>query len=169
EAIPEFPGIEAAGLTEKLALLRNRNVIDYHAVAQAKLIGLRLAHEAFRKHASPQRRKSLASFLANHPLPLARFACFELLRRRFTGPWWEWPEEWRRADASSIARLHRDEPEVGFFEFVQWVAHEQLERCQACKTAAWSSARISARYPTISARRSRIGAYGPTRSCCLSV
>ncbi|TMJ29452.1 MAG: 4-alpha-glucanotransferase [Alphaproteobacteria bacterium] len=135
EAIPEFPGIEAAGLTEKLALLRNRNVIDYHAVAQAKLIGLRLAHEAFRKHASPQRRNSLASFLATHPLPLARFACFELLRRRFTGPWWEWPEEWRRADASSIARLHRDEPEVGFFEFVQWVAHEQLERCQAAARA----------------------------------
>jgi 4-alpha-glucanotransferase len=131
EAIPEFPGIKAAGLEEKLAELRNKNAIDYRGTAEAKLLGLRLAHASFLTGASPERRSSFERFLASHPLPIARFACFEFLRRKFARPWWEWPDEWRRGDKSALERLRRKEADIGFFEFVQWVAHEQLECCQA--------------------------------------
>jgi 4-alpha-glucanotransferase len=130
EAIPEFPGIKVAGLQERLAELRNKTTIDYGGVAEAKLLGLRLAYESFLKRASAARRNAFERFLADHPLPVALFACFELLRRRFARPWWEWPDEWRRADQSALDRLRREEADVGFFEFVQWVAHAQLERCQ---------------------------------------
>ncbi len=132
EAIPEFPGVEFAGLDEKLAQVRGHSIIDYQGVAEAKMRALKLAHEAFCKRGSLERRNAFDLFRESHPLPLTRFACFEFLRRKFAGPWWEWPEQWRRADAKSLALLRRDEQaDIGFFEFVQWVAHEQLERCQA--------------------------------------
>jgi 4-alpha-glucanotransferase len=132
EALPEFPGIEAAGLDERLARLRSENVIDYRGMAEVKMRALKLAHDTFRKRGSPERRNSFDLFRESHPLPLARFACFEFLRRKLAGPWWEWPEPWRRADAKALRLLRRDEEaDIGFFEFVQWVAHDQLERCQA--------------------------------------
>jgi 4-alpha-glucanotransferase len=132
EAIPEFPGVKAAGLEDRLVQLRNKNVIDYRGVAQAKLHGLNLAHDNFLKRGSVERRNSFDRFRDNHPLPLARFACFEFMRRKFARPWWEWPDEWRRADEEALALLRRrEESGIAFFEFVQWVASEQLERCQA--------------------------------------
>jgi 4-alpha-glucanotransferase len=132
DAIPEFPGVEAAGLEGALAALRGASSIDYRAVAEAKMRALRLAHASFIEASSSERRQTLEFFRQNHPLPVTRFACFEVLRRKLARPWWEWPDEWRRADARALARLRQDEPtEVGFFEFVQWVAHEQLERCRA--------------------------------------
>ena len=132
EAIPEFPGIVAAGLEQKVASARNTQHVDYRAVAEAKLRGLTLAYRAFLEGGSPERRRAFERFRANQSLPLARFACFEFLRRKFARPWWEWPQEWRGADEQSLARLHQsEEGDIAFFEFVQWIAHEQLDRCRA--------------------------------------
>jgi 4-alpha-glucanotransferase len=47
-AIPEFPGVEAAGMAAEIARLRQPDVVDYTGVAAAKLRGLRLAYERFR-------------------------------------------------------------------------------------------------------------------------
>jgi 4-alpha-glucanotransferase len=67
--------------------------------------------------------------LARDPA-LARFAAFELLRRRYRGPWWEWPAAWRNPDLHRLAELQAAEAEeVGFFTFVQWIADQQLARC----------------------------------------
>jgi 4-alpha-glucanotransferase len=53
------------------------------------------------------------------------------MRRRFQRPWWEWPAEWRAPDDATIARLCQTErQEVEFFEFVQWIADQQLEQCR---------------------------------------
>jgi 4-alpha-glucanotransferase len=131
DAIPEFPGLQAASLEEKLADLRSRSAIDYGGVAEAKLCGLRLAYENFLKRASMERRNAFTRFLADHPFPIARFGCFEVLRRKFARPWWEWPDEWLRGDEIALERLRREQADVNFFEFVQWVAHEQLEACRA--------------------------------------
>jgi 4-alpha-glucanotransferase len=61
---------------------------------------------------------------------LARFAAFELLRRRYRGPWWEWPAAWRNPDLHRLAEMQAAEAEeVGFFTFVQWIADQQLARC----------------------------------------
>src|SRR5712672_3488826 len=48
EAIPEFPGLAAAGLAREVAALRAREFVDYAGVAQAKLHALALAYDAFR-------------------------------------------------------------------------------------------------------------------------
>jgi 4-alpha-glucanotransferase len=65
-------------------------------------------------------------------LLLARFACFEALRHRFDGPWWEWPLEWQRPDATKCAELRAgpDRSEIEFVEFVQWTADRQLRACK---------------------------------------
>src|SRR5262249_43933868 len=52
-------------------------------------------------------------------------------RGRFRQPWWTWPPEWRSPDHAAIERLRADTgDELGFHEFVQWVADRQLMRCR---------------------------------------
>jgi 4-alpha-glucanotransferase len=131
-AVPEFPGLSAAGLAEEIGRLRGQSTVDYHGVAAVKTRALKFAYEAFRAHGTAARREAFDDFRQQRGFELARFACFEVLRRKFSGPWWEWPEGWRRVDDEAIARLRREMPtDVGFVEFVQWVAHEQLDLCRA--------------------------------------
>jgi 4-alpha-glucanotransferase len=129
EAVPEFSGLRTAGLEAEVAALRQRALIDYPGAVAAKTQALRLAHDNFCRNAGPARRREFESFRrARGPL-LAQFACFEHLRRRFARPWWDWPHEWRRHDAAAVARLRDQEPDVGFYEFLQWIADRQLGAC----------------------------------------
>jgi 4-alpha-glucanotransferase len=131
EAIAEFPGVPAAGLEQAIERLRARDIIDYAGVAAAKLAGLRLAYQQFRASASRQRRAAFAAFRQERGPWLARFAGFEVLRRRLPGAWWDWPDEWRRPDAARLRKLRREDDAFGFFEFVQWIADAQLMQCCA--------------------------------------
>src|SRR6185437_12329259 len=62
EAIAEFPGLDACGLSGEVARLRALDVIDYPAVHTAKLKALRAAYDAFRDHACAQREKEFNAF-----------------------------------------------------------------------------------------------------------
>jgi 4-alpha-glucanotransferase len=131
EAVPEFSGLEAAGLRQLIERLRSHALVDYDQVADTKVRALRLAYDVFRQATDAARRSSFDRFRAAQGSRLFHFACFEVLRRKFEGPWWHWPAEWRRPDDAALDELRRtDEAEVGFFEFVQWIAHEQLDRCR---------------------------------------
>jgi 4-alpha-glucanotransferase len=131
-AVPEFPGPKAAGLADEIERLRDNNIVDYHGVANAKTRGLKLAYDGFRAHGTAARREAFRHFRKQHGSTLARFGCFEVMRRKFVRPWWEWPDEWRRVDDKAVERLRRSAPaDVGFIEFVQWIAHEQLDLCRA--------------------------------------
>jgi 4-alpha-glucanotransferase len=132
EAVPEFPGLRAAGLEASIGRLRSESMVDYAAVVDAKMRALRLAHASFRQSGSCKRRLAFDLFRRTRGALLARFACFEVLRRRFNRPWWEWPPPWRRVDEGALDHFRRtEETDVGFFEFVQWLAHDQLDRCRA--------------------------------------
>ena len=132
DAVPEFPGLHAAGLEEEVERLRTQDVVDYDGVANAKMRALELAYEAFRLAGSAERRQAFDRFRRAQGSTLVRFACFEWLRRKFGHPWWQWPHQWRRAEEQTLATLRRTEAvSTGLFEFVQWVAHEQLDRCRA--------------------------------------
>jgi 4-alpha-glucanotransferase len=132
ESVPEFPGVGAAGLEACVERLRGEGMVDYGGVVEAKMRALRLAHASFRRSASPERRLAFDRFCRTRGALLARFACFEVLRRKLDRPWWQWPPPWRSADDAALDELRRAQgTEVGFFEFVQWLAHEQLKRCRA--------------------------------------
>jgi 4-alpha-glucanotransferase len=133
EAIPEFPGLEAAGLQAEVEGLRKRELVDYPGVAAAKTRALRLAYERF-SGAEASRRQAFAEFRRERGPLLGRFAVFEFLRRRFGRPWRQWPDQWHNPSEADLAALRlNDGDAIGFFEFVQWVADTQLEAC--CRRA----------------------------------
>ncbi|MGP0093597.1 MAG: 4-alpha-glucanotransferase [Xanthobacteraceae bacterium] len=129
--IPEFPGLRDAGLDGDVQRLRAAGQVDYAGVAAAKLKGLRLAYDAFRAHASPTRRQDFFAFCAEQGQALAQFAGFEVLRRRYGGPWWDWPPEWRCPSDAALNELRgAQSSEFEFYEFVQWIADRQLGACR---------------------------------------
>jgi 4-alpha-glucanotransferase len=131
DAVPEFSGLDVAGLGQRIEAARTAAMVDYSAVADAKMRALRLAHAGFLQSGHSDRRRAFDRFRRLRGSTLTRFACFEVLRRKLEGPWWEWPSQWRAGDASALDQLRQSEAdEVGFFEFVQWLAHAQLDRCR---------------------------------------
>jgi 4-alpha-glucanotransferase len=132
EAVPEFPGLKAARLHEEIDRLRRLHVVDYQGVADAKMGALKLAYQGFLRHGTKERREAFACFRDTGGSTLTRFACFEWLRRKFGHPWWEWPHAWRRVEDGNLAHLRQTDAEaIELFEFIQWVAHDQLDRCRA--------------------------------------
>jgi 4-alpha-glucanotransferase len=130
EAIVEFPGAAVAGI--ELDPLRSCGLIDYDGVARAKLDGLRLAYEHFASAATPDRRADFERYREEQGEALLYFACFEILRARFSGkPWPQWPEPWRRPTLDALKKLRASEAaQCEFHEFVQWVADRQLQVCK---------------------------------------
>jgi 4-alpha-glucanotransferase len=130
ERIPFFPGLRTAGLHDRVAALRECELIDYAGVTTAKFAALRIAHDAFRRSAEANQREAFTTFCQARAPALSRFACFEWLRRQQAGPWWEWPVAWRVPDDTALMDLRRDHgDEMEFYEFVQWTAHLQLAAC----------------------------------------
>ena len=95
EAVPEFPGLQAAGLEEEVERLRRQDIVDYEGVAKTKLRALELAYQAFRRQGTAERHRAFDRFRKTGGSTLARFGCFEWLRRKYGHPWWEWPSDWR--------------------------------------------------------------------------
>lgn len=128
EAIPEFSADLVPDAATTAARLREGDRVPYADMAALKWLGLRAAFDSFVTTASSTRRKEFDAFRAARAPLLSRFACFEVLRHRFTGPWWEWPPEWRQPDATKCAELRNgsEKREVEFVEFVQWIADSQL-------------------------------------------
>jgi 4-alpha-glucanotransferase len=129
ERIPEY---RQAASTEILERLRGGATVDYGSVAELKWRALRSAHAEFRVTATAPRRRDFDSFCDERGALLQRFTCFEVLRRRFKAPWWEWPEDWRRPDQAKCEELREgpDWHEIEFVEFVQWTADRQLRSCK---------------------------------------
>jgi 4-alpha-glucanotransferase len=132
EAVPGFPGLDAAGLRDEVEALRRSHFVNYDGVARAKAKGLRLAYENFRRGNFPDDERAFEAFRAERGETLQRFAAFEWLRRRRGMPWQRWPAKLRDGDRKALARVRRDHgDEIVFFEFLQWIAHEQLSSCWA--------------------------------------
>jgi 4-alpha-glucanotransferase len=130
-AIPEFPGARAAGLEDTIEALRPQDHVDYAGVTRIKLAALRLAYENFRRQGNGPRGRDFENFRRERGSALARFASFEFLRHRFKTVWWEWPAQWRDPDDAALDRLREtDGEEIGFYEFMQWIADRQLAVCR---------------------------------------
>ena len=130
EKIPEY---RRTADGEAIAHLREAPTVDYAGVAARKWRALRAAFATFCSEAAPERREDFDKFRDERGSQLARFACFEMLRHKFTGPWWEWPEEWRQPSEARLEQLRKgpDRREIEFVEFVQWTADRQLRGCNA--------------------------------------
>ncbi|WP_439358434.1 4-alpha-glucanotransferase [Bradyrhizobium sp. DASA03007] len=127
-AIPEFAPDLVPDAAATAARLREGDRVPYADMAALKWLGLRAAFNSFVTSASEARRREFDAFRAARGPLLSRFACFEVLRHRFTAPWWEWPVEWQKPDDAACAALRNgsDKRDVEFVEFVQWTADSQL-------------------------------------------
>lgn len=127
-AIPEFSASLLPDAAAIAARLRQGNRVPYADMAALKWRGLRAAFDSFVTKASGVRRNEFDAFRAARAPLLSRFACFEVLRHRFSAPWWEWPPEWQQPDETKCAELRNgpDKHDVEFVEFVQWTADTQL-------------------------------------------
>jgi 4-alpha-glucanotransferase len=131
EAVPEFPGVPAAGLQQQIEVLRQAEMIDYPGVVAAKRRALGLAYEVFLQRKDKNRQRAFERFRQERGSTLARFAAFEHLCSRFRKPWWEWPTEWRAPNDERLKLLRTaHEDSIAYYEYVQWIAHEQLTRCR---------------------------------------
>ncbi len=130
EKIPEH---QPTNDDEAIAHLREASTVDYAGVAEQKWRALRSAFAKFSTDPAPRRLKDFKKFRAERGALLQRFACFEMLRHKFTGPWWDWPKEWRQPTEAKCAVLREgpDKSEIEFVEFVQWTADRQLRDCKA--------------------------------------
>lgn len=129
--LPELPERFAAEHASEIERLRQAGFVDYVAVAGLKAQALRLAFGQFKTRTTLRRRTAFEMFCAERGNLLWHFACFEILRRKFTGPWWEWPAPWSRPDQNALAQLRRgpDAAEIEYVAFVQWCADQQLKQC----------------------------------------
>jgi 4-alpha-glucanotransferase len=130
-AIPDFPGVSPLHLEAEIERLRACELVDYPGVRSLKLRALRACHAVFRSRADGSRRRDFEAFRSECGTALRRFASFETLRRRFNGPWWTWPPQWRAPSDADLAELFAaSAEEVEFHEYLQWMADRQLARCR---------------------------------------
>ena len=131
--VEKLPGFQRSSEPKgTVARLRAGDVVDYAGVAELKWRGLRFAFDTFKANPKAGRALDFEKFCAERAPLLSRFACFEVLRHKFEGPWWQWPDEWREPDEAKCAALRQgpDAAEIEFVEFVQWTADRQLAACK---------------------------------------
>lgn len=129
QELPEEFTLEHAALIEAA---RSAQLVDYQAVADLKMAALRRAFDAFKSKTTLKRKTSFDEFRHEGGQLLSRFACFEVLRKKFQGPWWEWPAPWSSPHDGALNELRAgaDAIEIEFIEFVQWCADQQLKVCR---------------------------------------
>ena len=153
EAIPEYRHCEAAqqtvqdaGFQRALAVLREGDKVDYDQVYAAKRAVLESLWTTFHERhlggrdpndrelkPATERGRAFARYVEGEGEPLEMFALFQTLaeemRRQhpLVWAWREWPEPFRSPHSASVAAFrvtHR--ARIRFYQYLQWVAAEQL-------------------------------------------
>jgi 4-alpha-glucanotransferase len=149
EKLPEFFAsqdaqrqYQSAEFQTKLKTLRDTRHVDYGAVATAKRAMLDLAYRQFLKDnyegtepalvPKTARAKLLERFIQSEGEPLELYAIFQTLEeeRRLiqskTATWMDWPKQFSAPGPAVREYGKRHRKRVRFFQYVQWIATEQL-------------------------------------------
>jgi len=120
----------------RLTALRESEFVDYPAVATVKRRVLDLLYEHFRRHhleSDSERARAFRAYQAERGRPLWDYALFHALAEHHHGEdparwgWPAWPEADRSPDSESVTRFAQERrPRVEFFQYLQWIAEQQL-------------------------------------------
>ena len=99
-----FPGLRQPGSSARWRSFRSANWSITRAWRAPRRGRWRWLTKDFRG-ADAARRAAFESFRRERGPVLARFACFEFLRRRFGTPWPQWPPQWRNPTDAALAAL----------------------------------------------------------------
>ncbi|MCE6961517.1 4-alpha-glucanotransferase [Cereibacter sphaeroides] len=136
-AVDRVPGYRPEMAPDSLAALRAPELVDYPAVAEAKLAALRVLWQA-----RPHDPADFARFREEGGDLLHRHALFEAISARMAAEghgagWRGWPEAFHDSGgpaARAFAEQHAEE--VDFHVWLQWLADRQLgEARDACRAA----------------------------------
>lgn len=148
-AVDKLPGY-GGGTTderEELQRLAAAELVDYRAVAKAKLLILRKLWQGWQTDPEmAAEHKAFRDFTVKEGRTLADHALFEALSaemvsRGYGAGWTTWPEpfqEVRSPDTRAYAQAHTDE--AAFHNWLQWIAGRQL--AAAATTARQAGMRI---------------------------
>lgn len=149
QAIPELQISRALKLVasdnfvEAIANCRARSHVDYTEVTRLKLEALRLVFEGFTSHATEVRRREFNAFLKQGGDALTRSSLFQVLRNHFskTDPtldaWQRWPKPFQSPASTESIQFARDhQEEIEFFNWLQWIADQQLRDASAAAAAS---------------------------------
>ncbi|MWD27833.1 4-alpha-glucanotransferase [Aquicoccus sp. SCR17] len=131
-AVDDLPGAEEP---PEVPALRETDLVDYPAVAQAKLRALRDIFDR-QPFAGQAEEDSFAAFVAEGGEPLQLHARFEALSHRMVADghgagWRDWPAALQDPAGSEVAALARTlSTEIRFHLWLQWVARRQLHQAQ---------------------------------------
>ncbi len=125
-----------------LARARATELVDYPAIAKLKQGALEQLHQRFAASAGPE-VAAFAAFRAQGGPSLERQAIFEALLEHLVRDdpanrcWRNWPAGYRSPDHPAVAAFAaRHARRVEFFQFLQWLADEQLGEAQAAARIA---------------------------------
>jgi 4-alpha-glucanotransferase len=120
----------------RLRKLRAAELVDYPAVAQAKMSVLELLCASFRRQhlaVDSARSRKFRDFQGRGGEALLRHALFEALQEHFfrqdptAWGWPVWPQPYRNPSSTEVARFAEAHGErVEFFEWLQWQVDQQL-------------------------------------------
>jgi len=159
ERLPEFFASEDAQklyrspeFQAKLQALRDNRRVDYDAIASAKRAMLDLAYRQFLKEAydgaepdiepKTARAKLLERFIQSEGEALELYATFQTLEeeRRLiqskTVTWQEWPKQFLSPGSAAREYGRRHRKRIRFFQYIQWIASEQLNEVLRTANAA---------------------------------
>lgn len=148
EAVPEFASceaaqrhVQAAHFQQRLQALRESTLVDHAGVTAAKLEVLELLYAEFRRQHLGQdsaRAQAFDAFRREQGEVLRHQALFEAIQAHFHRQdasiwgWPAWPEEWRERGSAAVSRFEAEQLErVEFYEYLQWLADEQLQAVAA--------------------------------------
>ena len=149
ERVPDFQESEAAQrwwkkkeTQRRVAAARQAEWVDYSAVNQLKIEGLRLAWAQFStRDAQDETRRHFDAFVHAGGSSLYSQAAYDALHAAMleeSGDRWGWPvwpEAYRHADSEAVRQFCRENAdEVRFWLWLQWLANRQFDECwQVCQ------------------------------------
>jgi 4-alpha-glucanotransferase len=117
-------GFDLASLAAEGRALNSDRRIDRQAVWKLKKTAL---EHLWARFSASGGDPEFDAFRAEHGETLRDFATHCALTERFTGPWTEWPEEYRRPDSPAVDRFAADHADrVGYHAWLQWLTEAQL-------------------------------------------
>ncbi len=150
ERIPEYAECPKAqqmladtGFRSRLEALKKSEIVDYDQVYAVKQTILEALFDTFQERhltgdgSDPQpctnRGRTFRQYVREEGDALEAFALFQVLteemhrRHPLVRGWQDWPEPYRHPTAAAVAQFRATHaPRVRFYQYLQWVASEQL-------------------------------------------
>ncbi|ARJ41622.1 4-alpha-glucanotransferase [Pantoea alhagi] len=154
ERVPDFQQSAAAQrwwkkkeTQRRVEAARQSDWVDYSAVNQLKIEGLRLAWAQFsERDEQDETRRHFADFVSAGGESLYSQAAYDALHAAMlqqdgqSWGWPAWPEAYRRADSEAVQQFCRkNQDEIYFWLWLQWLANRQFDECwQVCQQRGMS-------------------------------